>query len=153
MIHNEDSRVKIPAILHLTKLGYTYIPKNKIVNLHEETNIFKDIFKESISKINKKRYNDLQIKDFLNEINAQLENNDLGKVFYRSLLGDFDCKLIDFEDFDNNTFNVVTELTCKNGEEEFRPDITILINGMPLIFIEVKKPNNPDRIFAKKVTI
>ena len=47
-------------------------------------------------------------------------------------------RLIDFEKFDQNTFHVVTELTYKNGEDEFRPDITLLINGMPLVFIEVK---------------
>ena len=37
----------------------------------------------------------------------------------------------------------------KNGEE-FRPDITILINGMPLSFIEVKIPNNKDGILAEQ---
>lgn len=47
-------------------------------------------------------------------------------------------------------FNVVTELTCKNGDDEFRPDITLLINGMPLCFIEVKKPNNQNGIQAEK---
>lgn len=26
MTFNEDSRVKIPAILHLTRLGYSYLP-------------------------------------------------------------------------------------------------------------------------------
>ena len=54
------------------------------------------------------------------------------------------------ENFHLNTFNVVTELTCKNGEEEFRPDITLLINGMPLAFIEVKKPNNLDGVLAER---
>ena len=33
-------------------------------------------------------------------------------------------------------------MPCINGDEEFRPDITLLVNGMPLVFIEVKKPNN-----------
>jgi type I restriction enzyme R subunit len=61
-----------------------------------------------------------------------------------------DIKLIDFENFENNSFHVVTELTCKNGEDEFRPDITLLINGMPLAFIEVKKPNNRDGILAER---
>ncbi|MCI9234314.1 MAG: DEAD/DEAH box helicase family protein, partial [Bacilli bacterium] len=51
---------------------------------------------------------------------------------------------------ENNTFNVVTELTYKNGEDEFRPDIIILINGMPLSFIEVKKPNNREGILAER---
>jgi type I restriction enzyme R subunit len=26
MAFNEDSRVKIPALLHLTRLGYSYLP-------------------------------------------------------------------------------------------------------------------------------
>lgn len=57
--------------------------------------------------------------------------------------------MIDFDNFDQNTFQVVTELKYKNGEDEFRPDITLLINGMPLVFIEVKKPNNRDGILAE----
>ena len=58
-------------------------------------------------------------------------------------------QLIDFENFDNNDFKVVTELPCIKDDEEFRPDITLLINGMPLVFIEVKKPNNLDGIQAE----
>src|SRR5690606_23219167 len=50
---------------------------------------------------------------------------------------------------DNNSFHVVTELTYRKDDEEFRPDITLLINGMPLVFIEVKKPNNQDGIQAE----
>ena len=49
MKFNEDSRVKIPAIVHLTRLGYTYLPKAKITNLHGDTNIFIDQFKAGIS--------------------------------------------------------------------------------------------------------
>jgi type I restriction enzyme R subunit len=61
------------------------------------------------------------------------------------------CRLgIDFNDFNNNSFHVVTELPCKNGDDEFRPDITLLINGMPLVFIEVKKPNNHEGILAER---
>nr|HPM35169.1 DEAD/DEAH box helicase family protein [Spirochaetota bacterium] len=59
-------------------------------------------------------------------------------------------KLIDFKDFNNNSFHVVTELTYKNGDDEFRPDITLIINGMPLAFIEVKKPNNHEGILAER---
>jgi len=46
---------------------------------------------------------------------------------------------------------VVTEATIiQNGDSKFRPDITLLINGLPLGFIEVKKPNNPNGILAEK---
>jgi|GEM_PF-2678427 len=47
-------------------------------------------------------------------------------------------RLIDFTDFPNNpnnSFHVVTELTHKNGDDEFRPDTTLLVNGMPLVSI------------------
>lgn len=42
MKFNENSRVKIPSILHLTRLGYEYISL-KDTKWDEETNIFKDI--------------------------------------------------------------------------------------------------------------
>ena len=150
MKFNEDSRVKIPALVHLTRLGYTFLSKAKMTNYHGDTNIFIDQFKEGLSKINKKGFSDTEIRGFISELNTQLDNNDLGKVFFKSMLGDFVCKLIDFDDFSNNLFHVVSELTCKNGEEEFRPDITIFINGMPLAFIEVKKPNNYEGILAER---
>jgi type I restriction enzyme R subunit len=38
----------------------------------------------------------------------------------------------------------------QNGDDEFRPDITLLINGLPLSFTEVKKPNNRDGILAER---
>jgi type I restriction enzyme R subunit len=147
---NEDSRVKIPAILHLTRLGYRFLSKSEMAHIDLNTNIFKKQFKEGISKINDKDYSDSEIEAFVKEIDVILEDNDLGKLFYKSLLGKFNCKLIDFENFGDNIFNVVTELPYKNGEDEFRPDITILINGMPLIFIEVKKPNNREGILAER---
>lgn len=150
MNFNEDSRVKIPAIVHLTRLGFTYLPKSGIAKVHTDTNIFKDLFQQGLSKINGTSYSDSEIDTFISEINIQLDNSDLGKAFYKSLQGDFACKLIDLENFDNNLFHVVTELTYKNDEEEFRPDITLLINGMPLAFIEVKKPNNHDGILAER---
>lgn len=150
MTFNEDSRVKIPAIVHLTRLGFTYVPKSGTANLHPDTNIFKDLFKQGLSKINGTAYSDSEIDTFISELNIQLDNSDLGKAFYKSLQGDFVCKLIDLENFDNNLFHVVTELTYKNDEEEFRPDIILLINGMPLAFIEVKKPNNREGILAER---
>lgn len=150
MIFNEDSRVKIPALVHLTRLGYDYIPKLDCFGRHQETNIFPDIFKKAICKINDFNYTDSQISGFISDLNIKLDNNDTGKSFYRCLTGDFLCKLIDFNNFENNIFNITTELTCKNGEDEFRPDITILINGMPLAFIEVKKPNNAEGILAER---
>ena len=148
MIFNENSRVKIPAILHLCRLGYKYLSlKHAVVN--EDTNIFKNIFIESITRINSDNKN-INVETILEEISLELDYEDLGQAFYKRLIATSGVKLIDFNDFNNNSFHVVTELTYKNGEEEFRPDITVLINGMPLVFIEVKKPNNPDGILSER---
>jgi type I restriction enzyme R subunit len=151
MKHNEDTRVKIPAILHLVRLGYKYISLKDAI-WDEETNIFTDIFHKSIIKINPDIEAD-EISRILQNISLSLKNEDLGKTFYEKLTDKSGVKLIDFENFDNNTFNVVTELTYKNGDEEFRPDVILLINGMPLSFIEVKKPNNPDGVLAERKRI
>lgn len=148
MAFNEDTRVKIPAILTLTRLGYKYLSL-KGANIDEETNIFLDIFAESIKKINSDVSDD-DIKRLLQDIRLELDNDDLGRKFYERLLNTSVIKLIDFENFENNTFNVVTELPCRKDDEEFRPDITLLINGMPLCFIEVKKPHNREGIIAER---
>ena len=149
MKFNEDSRVKIPTILHLMRLGYDYLSlKDKNIKWDETTNIFTDIFHESIKRINPK-ISDLDAAQCYDEVSLCLENEDLGKAFYEKLIDKSGTRLIDFENFDSNTFNVVTELTYKKDDDEFRPDIILLINGMPLVFIEVKKPNNQDGVLAE----
>ena len=53
MKFNEDSRVKIPAILHCMRLGYDYISiKNSDFVKDNSSNIFTDIFLKSVEKIN-----------------------------------------------------------------------------------------------------
>ncbi len=148
---NEDSRVKIPTILHLTRLGFDYLSLKDAV-WNTDTNIFTDIFLKSITSINDGFALD-DAKRLLDEVSLSLDNEDLGKAFYERLTRKSGVKLIDFENFDNNTFNVVTELTYKKDEDEFRPDIILLINGMPLVFIEVKKPNNQDGVLAERERI
>jgi len=148
MAFNENTRVKIPAILHLNRLGYKYLTlKNAKWDIN--TNIFTDIFNDSITKINSDLEN-FDVKRVYEDVSLALDNEDLGKEFHKMLTSSSGVKLIDFKDFGNNTFNVVTELTYKNGDDEFRPDITILVNGMPLAFIEVKKPNNQEGILAER---
>ena len=151
MKFNEDSRVKIPTILHLMRLGYTYLSLSK-QTWDKDTNIFTEIFEESIQRINPDLDTD-EVKKVYDEVALSLENEDLGKAFYEKLINRSGTKLIDFDDFDNNSFHVVTELTYEKDGDSFRPDIILLINGMPLVFIEVKKPNNREGIIAEQKRI
>ena len=146
MIFNEDTRVKIPATLHFLKLGYKYQSLNDC-DIDFKTKIFKNRFKKALEKINGKTFEDSDINNILIDINNVISFNDMGKEFYNWLINPNDrIKLIDFEDIYNNDFAVVDELpfSVEEGTEvgSFRPDINILINGIPLAFLEVKKPFN-----------
>ena len=150
---NEDTRVKIPATLHFLKIGYSYQSKND-ADIDFNTKIFVNRFKPALEKINDKSFSDSYIATLLSEIHSLIRNNDLGRSWYLRLVDDSsDIRLIDFDHPENNDFAVVDELpfTIEKDVEDgsFRPDINILINGMPLAFLEVKKPNNQDGIQAE----
>lgn len=145
---NEDTRVKIPATIQFLRQGYNYQSlKDEKLDLDFNTKIFINRFKPSIEKINNKKLSYDDIKQLLDEINNLIKNNDLGREFYYRLINpQGKLKLIDFENIQNNDFAIVDELpfsiTPDSDIGSFRPDINILINGMPLAFLEVKKPNN-----------
>lgn len=147
-IFNEDTRVKIPATIQFLRLDYHYQSlKTDDVDIDFNTKIFVNRFKPALETINGRKFTYDEIKTIITDIHNVLKNNDLGKEFYNWLIDPKDkVKLIDFEDIENNDFAVVDELpfSVVEGTEEgsFRPDINILINGMPLAFLEVKKPNN-----------
>lgn len=139
---SELTRVQIPAALHLMRLGYTYLPCNgkEIAERDPDTNILVSVFKEQFLKFN----NYLTEEDFERElanIKLELDQNDLGRSFFRRLQGQEDIVYIDWENPEANTFHLALEVTCKNGQDEFRPDIVVFINGLPLSYIEVKQPN------------
>lgn len=151
MKFNEDTRVKIPATIQFLKNGYEYQSK-KDADIDRDTRIFIDRFKNSIESINNTRLSDEELAGLLDEIHQTIKNNDMGKSFYKWLKNPHSdqLKLIDFENIDNNDFAVVTELTFgPQRAGSFRPDITVLINGIPLAFLEVKPPNNEGGIQAE----
>lgn len=152
MAFNEDTRVKIPSLIHLTRLGYIYFSlKDSNYKIDPDTNIIVNIFEDRLRAINPDATEDHLAQEIQN-IKEELNYDDLGRAFYHRLIGDGEgkLKLIDWDNFSKNSFHVTTELSCKNGEDEFRPDITVFVNGLPLAFAEVKKPNNQEGIKAER---
>ena len=100
MKHNENSRVKIPALVHLVRLGYEYLSlKEYQGEIHAGTNIFVDIFRESLSRINGRSLSASDAAGLVSELSVKLTNEDLGKAFYSILLNGINgIRLIDFED-------------------------------------------------------
>lgn len=152
----EDSRVKIPALVHFTRLGYTYMSiKDKECNVDYDgdTNIFYSQFLSAVNRINQTELTLEDAKKIIGELKIKLDNDDLGKSFFKILQSGIDgIKLIDFSDITGtkNDYTVVTELPYENGDNNFRPDIVVLINGMPLSFIEVKRQNNREGILTER---
>ena len=148
---NEATRVQMPALVHLTRIGYEYfgkITEDMAGTVYDpDTNILIDVFKTQFAKLNPEKYGEAEA--MLRTIRQELDNDDIGESFYNRLKAVSPVKLVDFEHPENNTYHCTAEFTCKRDEDEFRPDITLFINGLPLVFIEVKKPNNVGGMVAE----
>lgn len=158
---SEDSRVKYPTIIHLVGMGYEYISSNtcaKPRELHEPydpmTNILTEKFREAYLRLNPNS-SDEDVESKLSAIQSSLDFDDLGKDFYnKHFLNSGVGRIIDLtseEAFvNNNTFQIATEMRCGDERSDnFRPDITLFVNGLPFAFIEVKKHNNNKGIEAE----
>ncbi len=148
---SEATRVQMPAMVHLTRIGYTYFGKlsgDKNGTVYDgDTNILLPIFEPQFKRLNPGHEGEyLQV---LKGIRKELNDDDLGRGFYNRLKAVSPVKLVDFDNIENNTFHFTAEFTCKNGQDEFRPDITLFVNGLPLCFVEVKKPNNHGGMLAE----
>lgn len=131
---NEFTRVQIPAIAHLTRLGYDYLSL-KNLDIDEDTGIITDIFKTQFTRFNP----EADFENELKNIKSELDQEDLGRSFYKRLING-ENKLIDFIHPNRNIWQIAAEVEHERDDEKFRPDITIFINGLPLAFIEVKQP-------------
>ncbi len=158
----EDSRVKFPTLIHLMGMGFKYVSlkglKTKYVEAPKTefdplTNILTDYFTDAYCTLNPKAEKK-DAEDMLVKIQKSLQNDDLGRQFYNEILLNTGERIIDLSSpanfYRNNTFQVTTEMTCGSKDSDnYRPDITIFVNGLPLAFIEVKKENNHKGIQAE----
>ncbi len=157
---NENTRVKIPALVHLTRLGYGYRSKNDIRDtLDKQTNINYASLAKALNRINQAVLTEPLTRDEVKAIAGEwsdlLQADDLGRRFYQVLQKGWkshepNLQLIDYQHPENNIYEIVTELKCQQEEDYFRPDITVYINGLPLAFIEVKIPDNKEGIQAER---
>ncbi|WQZ82261.1 type I restriction endonuclease subunit R [Helicobacter pylori] len=142
MPYNEITRVQVPALMHLAELGYDFIPTKNKPKLDTATNILTDSFTKSFERLNPNK----NAKDVLAEMKKRLNYDDLGKSFYEYLLKS-ENQIIDLDNPNNNLYEMMTELPYKS----FRSDITLFINGLPLVNIEVKQPYAKQGIKEEKV--
>lgn len=132
----------------------------------------KEVFKDSVKRINKVDGNEWLTNKQLDDLHYDITSSERGalslleantQVFERlisktkttvpknEVTGDTNVlvKLIDFEDWDNNSFIAINQfrvITPGGPREGIIPDIVLFINGLPLIVIECKDVDVSDPI-------
>lgn len=129
---------------------------NEPLRKNYQTVLLEPLLKESFCKINSHLPIDC-FEQVLTKI-SKPESPDLkvsNRVFHRYLIDGVPVEykkdgktihdrafLIDFENLSNNSFSAVNQFTITGTKQPRRPDIICLINGIPLVVIELKSPND-----------
>ena len=99
----ELTRVQIPAILHLTRIGYTYygkINEDMAGTVYDpDTNILLDVFIKQFDVLNPEHAGGAM--ETISQIRQELDNDDLGRSFYKRLTSVSPVRLIDFDNPEN----------------------------------------------------
>lgn len=115
--------------------------------------VLPDILKESLTRINPDISAE-NINHVVKELSKNFTGNDIVQTNYtlykkireniqvaekRNGKETFDfIKLVDFEKPGNNSFTAVSQMWIKGPFQYRRPDVLIFVNGLPLVFIELK---------------
>lgn len=96
--YNEFTRVQMPALVHLTRLGYKYygrLNESKVnIEYDPDTNILLNVFKEQFVKLNPDKEG--EVEQVLLSIKQELDNDDLGKSFYNRIQAISPLRLIEY---------------------------------------------------------
>ena len=96
---------------------------------------------EKLAEIEKDLLRDFAGADLIsvNYAYYQQIRNGIRVEFRRDGKPDFDfVKLVDFERPENNTFTAVSQMWIKGRYYWHRPDVLVFVNGLPMIFMELK---------------
>ena len=119
-----ESQLQESFIDLLKDNGYEY------VEITSEDDLLAN-FKKQLKSFNKCDFN-------FNEVLNYLYSGDKNSKFDKLRKSFKGIRFVDFSDFSSNIFQVAEEVSMV-GDFQNRYDVTILINGLPLIQIELKK--------------
>jgi len=155
----EAKTVQNPILKYSTEIGWEFLDNDKELSLRDgETGIlFEEILKGKLFEFNDWMEEDIAdevIKEFRERTktdilgNRKILNLLRGKTaFYsRQEKRELDIRLIDFENIERNTFQVVKELSFTNGKAWNRYDLVFYINGIPVLICETKSPEKEEGI-------
>jgi len=140
--YQSEAEMEQDFITRLTRQAYEYLPINSekelIVNLRHQ-----------IEKLNGIVFEDKEWADFFNE---HIGNPNMGIVEKTKTIQEDNVKawkrpdgslvnitLIDKVNIHNNSLQVINQYVPEGGAYDNRYDVTILVNGLPLVHIELKR--------------
>ena len=163
-IFNERPESQDRALKELQAMGYQYIPRAEAEQKrgHLSHVIFPDVMREFLAsqsftyREKQTPFPDEAIGDAIRELDAPLERGLMfaSKAIYDRLIygkscdvhlydgntQSFDISYIDWEHPEKNIWQVTDEFSVERNNGKYaRPDIVILVNGIPLVVIECKK--------------
>jgi len=154
-----ENDIELYAIEELEDLGYTYIygPTIAPETAESERTSFADVvlvnrLQNAINRINPTIPNSSK-EDALKQV-LRIGSPDLltdNEAFHKMLTeginvtytkdgsqrGDL-VRLVDFDEIENNEFNVINQFTVIENNHNKRPDVILFVNGLPLVVIELK---------------
>lgn len=166
----EDHISQIPALQLLQKLGYTYLSQEEALQLrgNKTSNVLlEEVLRKQLREINSIKvsstktaiFSDANIEAGIQAL-KELPMNEgyivaceaaynlltLGKALEQSIDGDkksFTLQYIDWKNIENNVFHVTEEFAVmrSTSKDQYRPDIVLFVNGVPLCIIECKRPD------------
>ena len=164
MFNEENSVENLIRDILSEDLGWKFLPRENLSRKESEV-LVEDILSETIKKLNP---DIVSVPDRIDEIIYKLNSvifsvNEVGLIkaneeFSRWIKNEqsmpygpggqhVPIKLIDFDDIENNDFVVTTQYSFKSKVNK-RPDVILLVNGMPLVVIEAKTPVRPSISWA-----
>ena len=140
--YQSESDLENALIAQLQRQGYEYLP------IHNEKELIANLRKQ-LEKLNGITFTDSEWQRFFKTEIAKESNGikekaitiqrDYKKSFVREDGTQLNISLIDKKDVHHNYTQVINQYAVESGTQKNRYDVTILVNGLPLVHIELKR--------------
>lgn len=140
--YQSEAKLEDEFIKTLCEQGYEYLP------IHEEKDLV-DNLRVQLQKLNNYTFTDEEWNRFFNE-NIANKNDDIVakttkiqedhiQVLKTDCGTNKNIYLIDKKNIHNNSLQVINQYEETSGSHDTRYDVSILVNGLPLVHIELKR--------------
>lgn len=140
--YQSEAELEKEFIRLLTEQGYEYLP------IHTEADLVSNL-RTSLEKLNGYHFTDNEWEHFFNECLANKNDDIVAKtariqedyiqVLKRDNGESRNIYLIDKKNIHNNFVQVINQYVEEGGNYDTRYDVTVLVNGLPLVHIELKR--------------